>query len=92
MTFENLLAEFYRRNVKLVIVGNTLRARAPSGTLTPGLRQFIVEHKDVLIGALGEGEFPDETLPREIIIPVSLPNTVDAIRACIDEQRLRSVA
>lgn len=39
-----------------------------------------------LIGA------PDETLPDEIYIPASLPNTIEAITRCIEPQRREKAA
>ncbi len=36
--------------------------------------------------------FVDNTLPAEVIIPVGVPNTIEAIRACIDAQRIERAA
>ncbi len=38
------------------------------------------------------GFFVDNTLPAEIIIPVGVPNTIEAISACIDAQRIERAA
>ncbi len=34
--------------------------------------------------------FPDDTLPDEIVIPVAVPNTIEAIKSCVDAQRTKA--
>ena len=87
MTTLDLLGELYSRGVRLSIAGGSIRLRAPEGVLTISLRLCVTQHKESLIDLLGEGEFPDETLPETIHVPADTPNTLEAIRECIDRQR-----
>jgi hypothetical protein len=90
MTLPNLLAELYRLGVKIVINGEELKLRAPRGVVTDELRQAVAAHKQVIVEGFGEGTYPDETLPDVIKIPAWCPNTVTAIKSCIDSQRLKA--
>ena len=84
----NVLGELYARGVRLQIGRDRVRLRAPEGVLTASLRLCVAQHKAAIIDLLGPGEFPDETLPETIHVPAEVPNTVEAIRECIDRQRL----
>jgi hypothetical protein len=76
-----------RRGVQLCINGDDLRARGPKGSVNDALKESLTEHKAAIIEALGDGVFPDVTLPDEIVIPAHVPNDVEALCACIDAQR-----
>jgi hypothetical protein len=84
----DVLGELYTRGVRLQIGRDTIRLRAPEGVLTVSLRLCVAQHKESIIELLGEGEFPDETLPDTLYIPASTPNTIQALRECIDRQRV----
>ena len=92
MSALELLATLYSRNVRLNICGGEIRIHAPKGAVTPDLKEQLAAHKAAIMEALGEGTFLDETLPDEIIIPAQVPNTAEAIKACIDAQRVRRAA
>ncbi len=92
MNVIDVLTVAARRGVQLCINGDDLRARGPKGSVSEALKEGLTEHKAAIIEALGDGLFPDETLPDEIIIPASDPNTIEAIRACIDAQRVKESA
>ena len=91
MNMNEALMIVTRRGVRLVITGDELRAQGKKGVVNDALRQGLAEHKREIIGALGDGTFPDETLPDEIVIPVAVPNTIEAIRSCVDAQRMKAV-
>ena len=78
------------RGVTLVISGDELRARGPKGSVSDALSAGLIEHKQDLIGLLGDGLFPDPTLPETTRIPADCPNTTEAMRACLDAQRVRA--
>lgn len=88
MTAFDVLKLCTLRGVQLVIRGDELRARVPKGAVSDALRGGLKEHKADLIGLLGDGVFPDPTLPESTRVPRDCPNTVDAIRVCLDAQRL----
>jgi hypothetical protein len=88
MTMTEALLVVTRRGVRLVINGDELRAQGKKGAVSAALRQGLAEHKTAIIEALGNGTFPDDTLPDEIVIPASVPNTIEAIKACVDAQRV----
>lgn len=88
MTALTLLSELYKQGVSLVIADGKLRARAPYGVLIPEMRQAISEHKAELVATLGEGEFPDTSLPAVLLIPASTPNDANSITECIAAQRI----
>ena len=90
MTMIEALLVVTRRGVRLVITGDELRAQGRKGAVNDALRQGLAEHKQAIIEGLGDGIFPDDTLPDEIVIPVSVPNTIEAIRSCVDAQRKRA--
>ncbi len=92
MTMNDALMVVTRRGVRLVIDGDEVRAQGKKGAVSDALRQGLAEHKRAIIAALGDGTFPDDTLPDEIVIPVSVPNTVQAIKSCVDAQRVRRAA
>ena len=84
----DVLGELYARGVRLRIAGGRIHLRAPEGVLTASLKLCVSQHKESIIDLLGEGEFPDETLADMIRVSAQVPNTVAAIRECIDRQRL----
>jgi len=92
MTMIEALLVVTRRGVRLVITGDELRAQGRKGAVNDALRQGLAEHKQAIIEGLGDGIFPDDTLPDEVVIPVSVPNTTEAIRSCVDAQRMKGVA
>jgi len=87
MELIDVLTVAARRSVSLIINGNDLRARGPKGSVSEALREGLIEHKSAIIEVLGDGVFPDDTLPDEIVIPARVPNNIEAIRACLDAQR-----
>ncbi len=87
MNMIDVLTVAARRGVQLCINGDDLRARGPKGSVSEALREGLTEHRAAIIEALGDGVFPDEMLPDEIIIPAHVSNDAAAIRACIDAQR-----
>jgi hypothetical protein len=91
MTMVEALLVVTRRGVRLVINGDELRAQGKKGAVSEALRQSLAEHKQAIIEGLGDGTFPDDTLPDEIVIPVYVPNTVEAIKSCVDAQRTKAV-
>lgn len=90
MTALDVLKLCDARGVQLVIAGDELRARGPRGSVSAALRDGLTEHKTALIELLGEGVFPDPTMPETVRTPADTPNTVEAIRACLDAQRLKA--
>ena len=92
MTALGLLGELYRLGVTLAVEGGRLRVRAPRGVITEDMRQRLAEHKPEIVEALGEGSFPDPTLPDELLVPSGVKNTNEAVRACINSQRRRPAA
>lgn len=87
MTIHEVFNVCRARGVRLVIQGGQLRAQGRPGAVHEPLQRGLVEHKQEIIEAFGDGVWPDETLPDEIIIPAATPNTESVIRACIDAQR-----
>jgi hypothetical protein len=92
MTLADVFSVCRARGVRLVVSGNELRAQGRKGAVHEPLAQGIREHRQTIIEEYGRGTWPDETLPDSIFIPASTPNTVEAIKACIDSQRRVSVA
>jgi hypothetical protein len=90
MTIHDVFNVCRARGVRLIISGNELRAQGRPGAVHEPLAQGIREHKQAIIEAYGDGVWPDDTLPDVIVIPVSTPNTLEAIRACMDAQRLKA--
>lgn len=86
MTTQDVVLLCYVRGVRLVIAGDQLRAQGRKGAVNDALKQGLAEHKREIIEVYGDGVLPDETLPDEIVIPVHVPNTVEAIKSCIDAQ------
>jgi hypothetical protein len=78
----------YRRGVRLVITNGEIRARGAKGAVNEVLREGLIQHKQAIIENLGDGEFPDETLPDEIFIPANVPNDEESIAVCIEGQCL----
>ncbi len=89
MTLSDVFNVCAVRGVRLVITGDGLRAKGRKGAVNDALRNGLAEHKNALIEAYGDGIWPDETLPDEIVVPAQVPNEVQAIRVCIDSQRVR---
>ncbi len=92
MTFNDVFKVCAARGVRLVITGGELRAQGRKGAVSDALRKGLAEHKAAIVEAYGDGIWPDENLPDEIVIPASVPNTVEAIRARIDAQRVKAAA
>jgi hypothetical protein len=92
MTLDDVFNVAAARGVRLVITGDELRAQGRKGAVNDALRNGLAEHKRVIIETYGDGIWPDATLPDEIVIPASVPNTIEAIRACIDAQRVKESA
>jgi len=92
MNIPDLLSELCRLGITIAIDGDELKLRAPRGVITPQLCNSVAEHKSELIAAFGDGIYPDETLPTVIKIPVWCPNTLTAVRSCVDSQRLPRAA
>ncbi len=92
MTLNDVFIVATARGVRLVITGDELRAQGRKGAVNDVLRNGLAEHKRAIIGTYGDGIWPDATLPDEIVIPASVPNTIEAIRACIDAQRVKESA
>jgi len=89
MTLDDVFNVCAARDVRLVITGDELRSQGRKGAVNDALRNGLAEHKAAIIEAYGDGIWPDATLPDEIVIPASVPNTIEAIRACIDAQRVK---
>ncbi len=89
MTINDVFNVCRARGVRLVIQGGQLRAQGKPGAVSVPLKRGLATHKRAIIGAYGDGIWPDATLPDEIVIPASVPNTIEAIRACIDAQRVK---
>ena len=87
MTAQDVMQLVYARGVRLVINGQTMRAKGHRGAVNDALKQGLAEHRQTIIDAYGDGVFPDVTLPDTIIIPASVPNDEKSIGACIDAQR-----
>lgn len=92
MTFHDVFNVCRARGVRLVVVGGQLRAQGRKGAVNDALRNALAEDRATIIAMYGDGIWPDTTLPDEIVVPASLPNTLEAIRACIDGQRLECAA
>jgi hypothetical protein len=52
MTASGLLSDLQARGVRLQVSGERLRIEAPSGVLTPELREILAAHKAELLGIL----------------------------------------
>jgi hypothetical protein len=92
MSFDDIFNVCRARGVRLVITGDVLRAQGRKGAVSDALKRGLAEHKQRIVEMFGDGTWLDETLPDEIFIPASVPNTLDTIRACIDGQRKRVAA
>ena len=87
MTFNDVFTVCQARGVRLVIQGGQLRAQGRPGAVNEPLQRGLVEHKQAIIEAFGDGIWPDENLPDMIVIPAATTNTESAIKAVIDAQR-----
>jgi hypothetical protein len=92
MTVQDVMQLCAVRGVRLVINGQTIRAKGRKGAVHDALKQGLAEHRQTIIDSLGDGEFPDATLPDTTYIPASTPNNETAIRECIDSQRKTQMA
>jgi hypothetical protein len=92
MTFDDVFRTCRACGVRLVVSGNELRAQGRRGAVSEELRGALVQHKQAIIDTFGDGIWPDETLPDVLVIPASTPNTLEAIKACIDGQRRERAA
>jgi hypothetical protein len=55
MTAVALLAELQHRGASVAVVGERLRVEAPTGTVTPQMREALAAHKSELLRLLGGG-------------------------------------
>ena len=90
MTLEDVFNVCRARGVHLVVTGKQMRARGRRGAVNDALKNALAVHKQTIVDAYGDGIWPDESLPDEIYIPASTPNTIEAIRACMNAQRLKA--
>lgn len=90
MTILDVLTVCHHRGVRLVISEGVMRAQGKPGAVNEPLREGLTTHKAQIVEAFSDGTYPDPTLPDVIKIPVWCPNTVMAIRSCIDSQRLKA--
>ncbi|MGI9068555.1 MAG: hypothetical protein ACR2HX_19405 [Pyrinomonadaceae bacterium] len=74
------------RGVTLSFIAGRLRYRAPRGRITDAEKRTLSENAPIVEAILN----PDLTLPAVLVIPASVPNTVEAIDACIDAQRRKA--
>ena len=88
MNQHQLLAELFRRRVKVWIDDGQLRVRAPKGTLTPELRDALVAQKQAILSAVSSlnlvapaSHAPVAAVPRNGSLPLSF-----------NQQRLWSLA
>jgi hypothetical protein len=89
MSILDLLAELCHLGVTMVIDGEQLRLRAPRGVITDELRASVTIHKREIVEAYGDGVIPDETLPALLRIPMWCPNSLSAVKSCLDSQRVK---
>lgn len=89
MTALDVLKLCDARGVQLIIASDELRARGPRGSVSDALRAGLTEYKADLIDLLGDGVFPDPTMPETTHIPADVPNTVPAIRSCLEAQKFK---
>ncbi len=88
MDLENLLAQVYAAGGRFIAEGCAAKYRGPKEALTPEVRQAINEHKAQILADLEWAE----SLPDEIYIPASVPNTIEAITHGIEAQRREQAA
>lgn len=84
-----VVASLQERGVTLAAVDGRLRYRARRGVITQTEKQLLTDYAPAILSIL---PVPDLTLPDELVIPASVPNTVEAISECIDSQRIRRAA
>jgi protein-disulfide isomerase-like protein with CxxC motif len=89
MTFDDVFNVCRARGVRLVVQSGQLRAQGHAGAVNEPLKRGLAKHKQRIVEMLGDGIWPDETLPDVIEIPVAVPNTIEAITACVERQRLK---
>jgi hypothetical protein len=92
MTFDEVFNVCRERGVRLHISADVLRAQGRAGAVNDALKNGLREHKQAIISTFGNGVWPDGTLPDVILIPVSTPNTLENIKACVDAQRVQRAA
>ncbi len=90
MNFDDVFNVCRARGVRLVIQGGQLRAQGRKGAINDALKDGLAEHKQAIMELLGDGVFPDSTLPAVLHIAAAVPNTVEALGACIDAQRVKA--
>jgi hypothetical protein len=90
MSITDVLEVCQRRGLRLNVARDTLRLHGDPNVVDDTLRVGLKAHKQTIIEAYGDGVIPDPTLPDVIRIPVWCPNTVTAIKSCVDEQRLKA--
>ncbi len=81
MSLEQLLADLTQRGIKISVVGDKLRVRAPKGRVTPELRTTLKQSKPELLTLLrkkqlvvssANGLKPIPLMSRETALPVSI--------------------
>jgi hypothetical protein len=92
MTIHDVFNVCRARGVRLCIQGAQLRAQGRPGAVSEPLQRALAEHKREIIESFGDGIWPDETLPNEIIIPAGTPNNERVIKLWIDAQRIKRAA
>lgn len=78
-----LVRDLKSRGVTLAFSDGQLRYRARRGQITDAEKHLLSENAQIVEAILN----PDLTLPDDLIIPASVPNTAKAICACIESQR-----
>jgi hypothetical protein len=71
------------RGVVFDLVGGRARWSAPLGVIAVDDEHLLLTHKPTIEAILS----PDVTLPDVLTIPADTPNTIEAIRECVDQQR-----
>ena len=73
MTTAALLTELRRRDIRLVVEGERLRALGPKGALTPDLQEALAASKTEILAILGAKAAPQplRSIPRDGRLPLS---------------------
>jgi hypothetical protein len=87
MDAEEVLAYVYLKNAYFTIEDGKLYFEGAKSVLTPQLREAIAAHREELIRLVQALEENGQSLPDEIKIPASTPNTTEALERCINSQR-----
>jgi hypothetical protein len=87
MSAEEILAYVYLHHARFTLEDGKLRFHGPKSVLTPQLRRAIKDHKEALINLIQSLEENGQSLPDAVVIPAALPNTLEELANCIDNQR-----